>query len=171
MIIDAFPSDEGDNSEQRGRLLAQALTATQVIEQYQFMGTEAGRLLFETAFCLEISGYAATAESLYQRALHIREQQLGPQHPDLAFVLINLANLYYDQGRYAEAEPLYQRALYIREQQLATENPQVVHLLVDLANLYRDEGKDTEAESLYQRVLRIFEQRLGPEHPDLVFSW
>ena len=36
----------------------------------------------------------------------IREKALGPDHPDVATSLNNLAALYFDQGRYADAEPL-----------------------------------------------------------------
>ena len=43
---------------------------------------------------------------------------LGPEHPDVARSLNNLAGLYRAQGQYAKAEPLYQRALGIREKAL-----------------------------------------------------
>ena len=42
--------------------------------------------------------------------LQIQEKALGPDHPDVATSLNNLALLYYNQGQYAKAEPLYQRA-------------------------------------------------------------
>jgi tetratricopeptide (TPR) repeat protein len=58
----------------------------------------------------------AEAESLYKRSLSIIEQQLGPEHPDVATSLNNLANLYYVQGRYSEAEPLYLAGLRILSQ-------------------------------------------------------
>jgi len=63
------------------------------------------------------------AEPLYLRALAIREQQLGSEHPDTAFSLHDLAHLYARQGKFAEAESLYQRALAIRVQQLGPEHP------------------------------------------------
>jgi tetratricopeptide (TPR) repeat protein len=46
----------------------------------------------------------------YQRALRIWETVLGPDHPDVAASLNNLALLYRVQGNYGDAEPLYQRA-------------------------------------------------------------
>ena len=58
------------------------------------------------------------AEPLLQRAITIREHQLGPEHPDTAQSLQNLAPLYCKQGKYEQAEPLLQRALAICEQQL-----------------------------------------------------
>ena len=50
-----------------------------------------------------------------KRSLAIREKALGPDHPDVARSLNNLAELYDDQGRYADAEPLYKRSLAIRK--------------------------------------------------------
>ena len=60
------------------------------------------------------------AQPLLQRALAIREQQLGPDHPDTAQSLNSLAVLYYEQGKYELCEPLLQRSIAIREQQLRT---------------------------------------------------
>ena len=44
----------------------------------------------------------------------MREGVLGPDHPDLAQSLNNLAALYNDRKLYSKAEPLYERALKIR---------------------------------------------------------
>ena len=49
----------------------------------------------------------------YKRSLAIVEKALGPDHPDVAASLNNLAVLYQHQGRYADAEPLYKRSLAI----------------------------------------------------------
>jgi CHAT domain-containing protein len=49
------------------------------------------------------------------RALAISEKALGPEHPETATTLTNLASLYHATGAYAQAEPLYERALVIQE--------------------------------------------------------
>ena len=46
----------------------------------------------------------------YKRSLAIREKSLGPDHPDVAGSLNNLAALYRDQGRWPEALPLVRTA-------------------------------------------------------------
>ena len=46
---------------------------------------------------------------LYQRALEIYENVLGPQHPSVVTTLNNLAGLYESMGNYEKALPLYQR--------------------------------------------------------------
>jgi hypothetical protein len=52
-----------------------------------------------------------------------QEQQLGPDHPDVANSLNNLANLYDSQGRYAKAEPLVARSLAIKQKMLPENHP------------------------------------------------
>ena len=49
------------------------------------------------------------------RALEINEKRLGPEQPDVARSVVDLAELYQAEGKYAEAEPLYRRALAINE--------------------------------------------------------
>ena len=50
-----------------------------------------------------------------KKALEVAEENVGPNHPDVATSLNNLAELYDTQGQYAQAEPLYKRALAICE--------------------------------------------------------
>ncbi len=61
------------------------------------------------------------AEPLYKRFLAILEKALGPEHPNVAMSLNNLALLYEAQGRYGDAEPLYKRSLAISEKVLGPE--------------------------------------------------
>ena len=112
----------------------------------------------------------AEAVPLYQRSLAIREKALGPEHPDTAQSLNNLAGLYYSQGKYAEAEPLHKRSLAIREKALGPEHSDTAQSLNDLALLYDLQGKYAEAEPLYKRSLAIREKALGPEHSDTANS-
>jgi tetratricopeptide (TPR) repeat protein len=100
----------------------------------------------------------------------IQEEALGPEHPDVAISLDNLAELYRTQYQYAKAEPLHQRALAIREKAVGPGHPHVAFSLDNLAGLYRAQGQYTKAESLHQRALAIFEKALGPEHPDVATS-
>ena len=82
------------------------------------------------------------------RARAIREEQLGPTHPQTATNLNNLANLYYNQGKYEQAEPLYQQALSIYEEQLGPTHPRTASSLNSLALLYWNQGKYEQAEPL-----------------------
>src|SRR5260370_18716613 len=46
-----------------------------------------------------------------KQALQVAEQALGPDHPNVATSLNNLAELYRTQGQYAQAQPPYKRSL------------------------------------------------------------
>src|SRR6266571_2119735 len=82
--------------------------------------------------------------------LEILERTRGPEHPDTAIGLNNLAMLYRNTGGYAKAELLYQRALKIYEKALGPEHPDTATSLHDLAGLYDDMGDYAKAEPLYQ---------------------
>ena len=45
----------------------------------------------------------ANAEKMFQAAIAIREEVLGPDDPTVAMTLERLANVYNDEGRSAEA--------------------------------------------------------------------
>jgi tetratricopeptide (TPR) repeat protein len=106
------------------------------------------------------------ARPLYERALAIDEKVRGPEHPDTASRLNNLAALLKDQGDLAGARPLYERALAIREKVLSPEHPDTATSLNNFANLLRDQGDLAGARLLFERALAIREKVLGPEHPD-----
>jgi len=65
------------------------------------------------------------AENLFRRALAIWEKTLGPNHPNVATCLSNIAFNYLRQEKYAEAEEFSQRSLSIREQVLGPEHSEV----------------------------------------------
>jgi tetratricopeptide (TPR) repeat protein len=161
------PKEEVATWPQCLRYLEQAQACYILIQCHMLMLTEAADLLNRTGTYLCEHALYTIADPLYERALWIREQQLGSEHPDVAHSLNDLATLCSKQGKYIEAELLYERALWIREQQLGSEHPDVAHSLNDLAILYSKQGKHKEAEPLLQRALRIWEQQLGSEHPDV----
>jgi tetratricopeptide (TPR) repeat protein len=166
----AFPKVEHQTRPQCDRLLPHALVCAKLIAQEQMNAPEAARLLNQTGYYLKERARYMEAEPLYLRALAIREQQLGAQHPDTATTLNNLALLYQDQGKYEQAEPLYLRVLSTYKQQLGAQHPWTATSLNNLAGLYQDQGKYEQAEPLYLRALAIREQQLGPTHPDTAQS-
>src|SRR5207244_664743 len=98
---------------------------------------------------------------LAQRALAIYEQVQGPQHPDVATVLTNLAELYRAPGAYGQAEPFLKRALAIREHVLGPEHPAVATSLHNLAALYQAQGNAGKAVIAASRGTEIREHLLA----------
>ncbi len=112
----------------------------------------------------------STARQLYERALAIREQTLGPNHPQIANSLNNLSALVQAQGDLAAARPLFERALAIREQALGPDHPNMANSLNNLAQVLQAQGDLLSARPLVERALAIRRQALGPDHPDTAIS-
>ena len=92
-------------------------------------------------FYLDKRAQYAEAEPLYQRAIAIDEKALGPEHPNLAIKLNNLALLYEAQEKYEEAKPLFQRALAIYEQKFGTNHPSTRTIRENYDNLLKEMNK------------------------------
>ena len=90
----------------------------------------------------------------------------GPDHPETADSLNDLASLYAEMGDYAKALPLYQRALKIREKALGPDHPHTAIILNNVAESYRENGDFAKAEPLYKRAIKIWENKLGAEAPE-----
>jgi tetratricopeptide (TPR) repeat protein len=110
-------------------------------------------------------GQYEPALALKKSALSIFEAALGPDHPDTAIRLGNLATTYNDLERPEEALPLVQRALEISEAALGPDHPDTAIRLNNLSATYRILGRAEEALPLQQRALEISEAALGPHHP------
>jgi len=70
-------------------------------------------------------GNSAEAEQLYRRALAIKSTLLGPDHPDVAVTLNNLAILSKSQADYRKADHAYRRALAILKKTFGPSHPKV----------------------------------------------
>ena len=107
------------------------------------------------AMSLYGQGLYDSAIVVAKKAQRATEQDLGPEHPDIAASLNNLASLYHTQGQYAQAEFLYTRSLAICEKALGPDDPRVATSLENLAELYKKTGRAKEAEALLNRAAKI----------------
>jgi len=161
------PAREYHTTARFERLLVHALNCAELIKQCHLISRTATQLLYQTGVYLAEHARYAEAEALYLQCLQIRDRVLGSWHPDVAYPLHVLAELYRDQSKYAEAAPLYQRAIRIWGQALGPDYPELAYPLRGLAELYHMQGNYQGAEPLYQQALQISEQTLGPEHRKL----
>jgi Flp pilus assembly protein TadD len=88
---------------------------------------------------------------------------LGPEHPDTAVNLNNLAFLLQAQGDLARARPLCERGLAICEKSLGPEHPNTAMSLSNLASLLQAQDDLAGARPLCERAMAIAEKALGPE--------
>ena len=105
------------------------------------------KAMIERASTLQTKGDFETAASTWKQILAILEKALGPDHPNVATGLNNLALLLKDQGQYAAAEPLFRRAQAINEKTLGPDHPNVASGLNSLAVLLKDQGQYAAAEN------------------------
>jgi eukaryotic-like serine/threonine-protein kinase len=126
-----------------------------------------GGNLAHRALVHESAGEYAAARELLQRALVIREEGLGPEHPDVAATLGNLARVHRSMGEHADALRLATRSLTVWEVALGPEHPNVATALGELGVIRASAGEYREAIELVERGVAIQERALGPDHPDL----
>ncbi|MFH1109132.1 MAG: tetratricopeptide repeat protein [Planctomycetota bacterium] len=129
--------------------------------------TQVAVLANQVALYFENRARFAEAEPLMRRALDIDEKSYGPNHPDVARDLNNLAQLLQATNRLADAEPLMRRALDIDEKSYGPNHPNVAIRLNNLAQLLQDTNCLAEAEPLMRRALDIDEKSYGPQHPEV----
>jgi len=111
-------------------------------------------------------GKYATAESLFQRALAIREKTLGPEHPAVASILGSLGTLNYSRHNYSHAESLFKRAISVWDQASQTQTFNYAQTLQNLGVMYFALRKYDEARSRsFDRAATIKEHLLGKNHP------
>ncbi|MCP9887849.1 CHAT domain-containing protein [Cyanobium sp. ATX 6A2] len=121
--------------------------------------------LIKEAGALRDAGRLEEAALVLEELLVLLEGAYGSDHPDIAFFIHSLANLFSQHGLYSQAESLYKRALAIREKALGPDHPDTANSLNNLASLYSDQGLYSLAKPLHKRALAIHEKVLGPDHP------
>jgi len=129
--------------------------------------TPTARLMNDAALYWKLRIRFPEAERLYRRAIAINERSFGPDHPDVAAGLSNLASLLQETNRLSEAELLVRRALEIIERSMGPEHPNVAIALNNLAQVLQDTNRLPEAEPLMRRALSIGERSFSPDHPNV----
>lgn len=92
-------------------------------------------------------GQHQAAVRSYERALALRETELGVEHPDLVPMLSALANLQLAQQRYPDAEAQLQRILTIERAAYGERHPNAITTLRKLHSLYVSAGRTADAAS------------------------
>jgi tetratricopeptide (TPR) repeat protein/transcriptional regulator with XRE-family HTH domain len=129
-----------------------------------------GQLASAAGRALHRAGDLGSARQWFERALAARERELGPDHPDTAICLGDLAHLLRERGELAAARPLCERALAICERTLGPDHPVTARNLHNLAAQLHDQGELDAARLLSERALAIRERVLGPDHRDTATS-
>lgn len=167
-LVVVLTDEEIQQRKQCDRLYEHVL-AYATWSEHELIPTPEEAALFHKAgdFLLDRGPYTIPqAEILYQRALSIREQCLGAEHPDTKLSFRWLQTTYSLQNKYEQLLLLEHRALADKEQQLGAEHPDVAISLNNAAVLSIKLRKYEQAEVLLLRALTIQEQQLGIKHFD-----
>jgi tetratricopeptide (TPR) repeat protein len=129
------------------------------------MMTKGSELLGEAGFYLWVQARHTDAKALEEQALAIDEAAYGPDHPNVAARLNNLALTLQALGQPEAARPLQERALAIDEAAYGPDHPAVARDLNNLVLILKDLGQPEAARPLQERALAIAEAAYGPNHP------
>ena len=108
-------------------------------------------LLVALAEFLEARGRFTEAISLLERALVLRERDLGPSHPALHPLVLGLASLYQSHGDFDKSEAFYRRDLLAAEGSGSDDSALAMTLLA-LAELAERRGHRVDALKLVARI-------------------
>jgi hypothetical protein len=118
---------------------------------------------------LEAQGKPQEALAVHERSLRLRVQQLGPDHPHVAFAEDQLAEALMALGRPADALEHARRGLGVRERALPAGSPFIAFSLSRIGYALHGLRRDEEALDSHRRALQIAEAALGKDNRDLAF--
>ena len=122
--------------------------------------------VFNDASLAREIGDLAEADALYQRALQIWTDGLGPTHAFVARGLDALAEVAALRGQLDRSRELYERALAIYRRELGPTHPQVAWMLTNLARTVVGSGQHRRsAFATSMRPSRSFRSQARPTTP------
>jgi tetratricopeptide (TPR) repeat protein len=106
----------------------------------------------------------------FERALAIKRDELGDDHPKVATAMNNLAETLRASGKPREAVALHQEALELRRRTLGENHPDVAQSLNNLGGAHYRLDELDEARARFEQALAIREASLNPDHPHIAES-
>ncbi|MBX2822389.1 MAG: tetratricopeptide repeat protein [Rhodothermaceae bacterium] len=119
---------------------------------------------------LKAQGYPKEAEALYLLVLAARKDRLGPDHPDTATSIHDLAILFEEHGLFDKAAPLQENLLSIYQNVHGKNSAEAAQALNDLGGIYLGLERYRDAQKACEEALRIRENTLGRDHLDTAES-
>jgi tetratricopeptide (TPR) repeat protein len=162
----AVPPDPWHNPgtwPQWRRLLPHVLTATNTSRTLNHASDDGAWLLNQAATYLQRRGEPAVSLPLFERALELRREMLGEEHPDTLTSASNLAANLRGLGHYEAARRLDEDVLTRRREMLGAEHPDTLMSARNLASNLRRSGQ-------YEAARRLDEDTLARQQRVLVKS-
>jgi tetratricopeptide (TPR) repeat protein len=128
-------------------------------------GVQEAQSLSELAQTLGMVGEGRWARVHLERSLKLMERAVGPNHPEVARLLLIQAHLLEEFVYYPELEGLFSRALAIREEAYPAGHPEIGEALLAWADLITRHWHLYLARPKARRALGILSGAHGPHHP------
>lgn len=116
-------------------------------------------------------GRINAAESLFKRALRIRQTHSTSHPAQHAATLRSLAEVVLASGRSYEAETIYQKAVSIYENAFGPNDPQLALTLTFLGRLHIECGQHGSAQQALSRAVEIQELRKGSRDAAIAYTF
>ena len=111
------------------------------------------------------------AKELHEKALAIRKNIFGEDHPNAATSYNNLASVYYRLAEYNKAKELYEKALMIRKNNFGEDHADVAVSYSNLAPVYYSMGEYNQAKKLHKKALMIRKKLFGEDDVNVAMSY
>jgi tetratricopeptide (TPR) repeat protein len=95
---------------------------------------------------------------LYRRSLVIWQELLGPEHPTVATLLLNLGSVYIELDDMTSATPIYSKALSIFESDGSLDNLSNLDSFESYLKVVQDKGQHRLFEQLEIRIRRLSQE-------------
>jgi serine/threonine protein kinase/tetratricopeptide (TPR) repeat protein len=99
----------------------------------------------------------------HRRAIALRRQELGPEHPETVGGMNDLAIILLQSGRSAEAQKILEEAVAVKRRTLGPEDKGTLHAMTNLTIALAMQGLLEDAAKLVEEYLEIQQRVEGPE--------
>ncbi len=108
-------------------------------------------------------------EPIVRNAIELQERVLGPNAPRVADTLIQLAQVYKeegqsDQAKFSQSEMLYERAMQIEQINAGNDSSEMLHVLIPYVGLLREMHQDARAAEVQAHINAIERQVSRPRN-------
>jgi tetratricopeptide (TPR) repeat protein len=141
--------------------------ALKIAEATNNESSDVATSLYGLAVVEDFKGNADGAESLFKRAVAMREKTLGTDSPDVGRALYGFGNFRMDHQDFGQARALLQRAVSILEKNAGDDPEYLALALASLAAAQERQNQPAEASTSFERALREGERVLPAHHPIL----
>ncbi len=122
------------------------------------------RALLDLGRSYHRGGRGEEAQQTLERAHATAIRALGPEHPLLIGIYLNLGNIGAGPG-----DLLYRRAIDLSERTFGPDHPSGASALANLGNTYNNRGHTEQALAMYQRAVGTYRRTIG-DHPTTAFN-